>query len=71
MVQNRYQSQANFARVVGKSRGYIHDLLSGDRVATPIFIDSIVDQFSIQDPLRTELYRSAAIDHGYKINIQP
>lgn len=64
-----YRTQAGFARKLGKSRNYINDLLTGDRSATPMFLDLLIETFHIQDPLRTDLYRTAAIDYGYRINI--
>lgn len=70
MVNNRYQSQANFARKLGKNRNYIHDLLQGDRAPTPQFIEKLIETFSIPEPLRTQLHRTGAMDHGYKINIK-
>lgn len=62
-------SQSALARATGASQGYISGVISGNKLPSASWLDLMADTLEMTPAQRVELHRSAARDHGFKIDL--
>lgn len=69
LLQKRSMTQSALASVAGSSAPYISQLTTGRKAPSPEWIDTVTMALSLTPEESTTLYRAAAVDNGFKIDL--
>jgi cyanate lyase len=70
-LTERQISQADLADVLGRSRAYLNQTLTGVKPASAQWVDLVADALKLSHAKRAELHAAAARDHGFKLDLTP
>ena len=62
-------TQTALAGSVGTSVSYVNRTLTGAASPSPEWIDTVADALNVSDDMRVTMHRSAAMDAGYKLDL--
>jgi transcriptional regulator with XRE-family HTH domain len=69
ILSGRQLSQSRLANASGFSQPYVNQIATGKRLPPADWIDTVANALQLSMEEREKLYRAAAKDHGFKIDL--